>query len=290
MFYSSETVGVIVRLEKEVFNVLSMTGKIVECRPGVLQKRRLHKLTGAFDSYHNTIHRKDMVTVVDGPHSGRSGEIRHLYRNCAFLHSLDYFDNGGIFVCKTKHLKLAGGTKTVISTSDLNANASYMSPRIRSPMHSPDDKGSFVQENGRMIRDRELIGSTIKITKGPYKGNIGIVKDATSNAARIELHTSCQTISVDRNHIATVSAPSKDGSISSYSKTPTHLGSQTPIYQLGNKTPLIDAGSRTPVHFGSMTPVHDGSRTPNVSTDWDSGKFFTKKNNILFISSRFMNH
>lgn len=52
-----------------------------------------------------------------------------------------------------------------------------------------------------MTRDRDIIGTTIKITRGPFKGNIGIVKDATQSTARIELHTSCQTISVDRNNI-----------------------------------------------------------------------------------------
>lgn len=57
---------------------------------------------------------------------------------------------------------------------------------------------------GRVARDRDIIGTTIKITRGSYKGNIGIVKDATASTARIELHTSCQTISVDRNNITDV--------------------------------------------------------------------------------------
>ena len=43
-----------------------------------------------------------------------------------------------------------------------------------------------------------IIGQTIKITQGPYKGHIGIVKDATESTARVELHSKCQTISVDR--------------------------------------------------------------------------------------------
>ena len=30
---------------------------------------------------------KDIVKCIDGPHSGRQGEIKHLYRNFAFLHS-----------------------------------------------------------------------------------------------------------------------------------------------------------------------------------------------------------
>lgn len=79
-----------------------------------------------------------------------------------------------------------------------------------------------------------------------FSGNIGIVKDATKSTARIELHTSCQTISVDRNHIADVGVPTKDGSFSSYARTPAYAGNQTPSY----------AGGKTPMH-GSMTPMHD---------------------------------
>lgn len=122
-----------------------------------------------------------------------------------------------------------------------------------------------------MTRDRDIIGTTIKITRGPYKGNIGIVKDATQATARIELHTSCQTISVDRNNIADVGATAgKEGSFTSYGKTPSYAGNQTPLYRdTGNKTPMCDSGSRTPLHYGSMTPLHDGSRTPNAHSEWD---------------------
>lgn len=40
-------------------------------------------------------------------------------------------------------------------------------------------------------------------------GNVGIVKDATESTARVELHSTCQTISVDRSHIASVGVPTK---------------------------------------------------------------------------------
>ena len=45
---------------------------------------------------------KDIVKVIDGPHSGRQGEIKHVFRNFAFLHSRMMMDNGGIFVCKCR--------------------------------------------------------------------------------------------------------------------------------------------------------------------------------------------
>ncbi|KAJ8965744.1 hypothetical protein NQ314_003922 [Rhamnusium bicolor] len=278
----AETVGVIVRLERENFHVLNMHGKVVECRPGSLQKRRLNRYTAALDSYRNNLHRRDMVKVIDGPHSGFSGEIKHLYRNFAFLHSVEFLQNGGIFVCKTKHLQLAGGNKSVPS-ADISTGMEYMSPRRSSPMHPSSGGGGggggvggFTggrgggAGRGRVSRDRDIIGTTIKITRGPYKGNIGIVKDATQSTARIELHTSCQTISVDRNHISDVGTPAKDGSASSYGRTPAYAGNQTPLYRdTGNKTPMCDSGSRTPLHYGSMTPIHDGSRTPNASSEWD---------------------
>ena len=42
---------------------------------------------------------------------GRQGEIKHLYRSFAFLHSRLVTENAGIFVCRTRHLTLAGGSK-----------------------------------------------------------------------------------------------------------------------------------------------------------------------------------
>lgn len=149
----------------------------------------------------------------------------------------------------------------------------FMSPQIQSPMHPSGGRGGRGGFNrgfggggrggggGRsgVSRDREILGKTIKITGGPYKGAVGIIKDATESTARVELHSSCQTISVDRNHIAVVGAPAKDGSISSF-RTP----NRTPGY--GSQTPQYHAGSKTPLH-GSQTPQYDlGSRTVRIIT------------------------
>lgn len=261
-----------------------MHGKIIESKPTALQKRRENRNTIALDSEQNQIRRADIVNVLEGPHAGRDGEIRHLYRNLAFLYSRMYTENGGIFVCKTRHMKQAGGNKNSSSNNGASpmGTLGFMSPRIQSPMH-PGGAGG--QRGGRggmrgrggahgVSRDREILGKTIKITGGSYKGAVGIVKDATAATARVELHSSCQTISVDRNHIAVVGAPAKDGSVTMYGRTPARtptFGSQTPVYS-GSKTPLY--GSATPMYdggrtpHGSMTPSHDGSMTPRQHA-WD---------------------
>ena len=171
-----------------------MHGKVVAVRPQALQRRKENRQAVALDSEQNTIQRKDIVKVIDGPHSGRQGEIRHLYRNFAFLHSRMMLENGGVFVCKTRHLVQAGGSKSVSSTPAA-MNMGYMSPRISSPMHPGGGGnnqgggrggrggggggrggGGFGGRGGGGIgRDRDLIGKTIKVTQGPYKGHIGIV-------------------------------------------------------------------------------------------------------------------
>lgn len=164
---------------------------------------------------------------------GREGEIRHLFRGFAFLHCKKLVENGGMFVCKTRHLVLAGGSK-VGTLGDTPGGAvpppfyhmsppqllfslwqprdvtnftvggfAPMSPRISSPMHPsgagerwavpkvspklmgvspsppqpvcppPGQRGGFGgggMSRGRGRRDNDLIGQTVRISQGPYKG------------------------------------------------------------------------------------------------------------------------
>ncbi|UYV79463.1 SUPT5H [Cordylochernes scorpioides] len=279
-----QTVGVIVRLEKENFQVLNMYGKLVQVKQQAVHKKDTRKAV-SLDSEQNQIHAKDMVKVTDGPHFGLQGEIKHIYRSFAFLHSRMMLENGGIFVCKTRHLLQAGS-----KTSNNAPSLGYMSPRITSPMHpggggaattaagagggnltpsrspmrGPGGGGGNTMGRGRGRRDLGVIGQTIKIIQGPFKGHIGIVKDATDSTARVELHSICQIISVDRSRLETIGTHAGMGGVSSYTRTPMH-GSSTPMHA-GSQTPLHDGG-RTPQH-GSQTPRPDA--TPSHTTGaWD---------------------
>lgn len=288
------TVGVIVRLERENLHVLSMHGKVVKVRPQAVHKRRDNRHAVALDTEQNSIQRRDIVKVIDGPHSGRQGEIKHLFRSFAFLYSRMMVENGGIFVCRARHLVLAGGSKNNSGGSGgMSSSLGFMSPRLSSPARpggGPDSGGGGSAGGGgrgrgrggfRVGRDKHLIGQTIKITQGPFKGYVGVVKDATESTARVELHSNCQTISVDKNRVAVVGAGPRAGSLSTYNKTPlyTGAGGATPMYgsAAGGRTPLYSgAGGATPLHdgsrtplYGNQTPLHDGGATPSRSGAWD---------------------
>ncbi|XP_041321457.1 transcription elongation factor SPT5, partial [Pyrgilauda ruficollis] len=113
------------------------------------------------------------LTVCPLP-KGREGEIRHLFRGFAFLHCKKLVENGGMFVCKTRHLVLAGGSKPRDVTNFAMCGFTPMSPRISSPMHpsGAGQRGGFGAgglSRGRGRRDNDLIGQTVRISQGPYK-------------------------------------------------------------------------------------------------------------------------
>ena len=69
--HSPQRVGVIVRLEKESFQVLTMEGKVQSMKHTAVTKRRDNRFAMALDSENNNIQKNDVVRVVDGVHSVR---------------------------------------------------------------------------------------------------------------------------------------------------------------------------------------------------------------------------
>ena len=207
-----------------------MDGKVQIVPIQSVTKRKINRNATALDSQNNNLNVGDIVNVIDGPFTNRQGQIKHLYRHFVFIFSRTLTENGGLFVCKARNLLLAGGASKVSSIPSSNPiNAPYMSPRVMSSPspHISSSGSSSIHSNspassgGRtptstgsgggiktpfsslnnIRRDTSLIGQTVRISQGPYKGYVGIVKDATESTCKIELHAKCQTITVDRNRI-----------------------------------------------------------------------------------------
>ncbi|KAL6739230.1 hypothetical protein Aduo_012706 [Ancylostoma duodenale] len=311
-----QNVGVIVRLEKETMEVLNQHGKTIRVKPQAIQGKKDTRHSQALDSQQNPIQCKDMVKIVDGPFAAKKneeekqGEIKHVYRSWVFVYSRKHVENSGMLVCKARHLLLigarSGATRSEMPTMNrlgMSSPNPFQSPKHNgsaTPAHSSSQSVSGYSVGGRtpnhvagfggpgmggggankVRRDNSIIGKSVRITQGPLKGYFGIVKDATEQTVRVELHTQCKTISVDRSRIACVGDGTPGGSISNmaqYAKTPfqgddgrtpMYAGSKTPMYGAGAKTPMysMDEGGRTP--FGSHTPAYDSSRTPA----YDSGR------------------
>lgn len=321
----SHTMGIIVRLEKETFRILTMNGKIVNMKHSAISKKRLSKFAQALDSEGKSITQGDIVKIIDGLHKGQQGQIKYIYRHYAFIHSKTFSENGGYFVCTTRQILMSSSNKTSVpgGSNMGNMTPGFMSPRVMASPAYPTQNGGASSTRGGMStgthggntsqhgstvgkspapqqrvnakpgtrRNTTLIGKTVRITQGPYKGYVGIVKDATDTTARVELHTKCQTISVDLVRLTIVDnakmfSRTPGGSFATPvqhgGQTPMHSmsGSRTPMY--GSQTPMHD-GSRTP-HYGGATPRYDGGATPSAndrhSSAWDPTSTVTPRNDF----------
>ncbi|XP_044530704.1 transcription elongation factor SPT5-like [Gracilinanus agilis] len=258
------TVGIVVGLEDEAdtCRVLDMGGKLLAVRSRAVTDRRYDPRAVALDSGQNELRPRAVVKVLEGPHSGLEASILHLFRGVAFLHSRKVLDHGGLFVCKSRHLLLSEASQAPrakdLPARDLAPGARNPPPvTLRSPgaLTGPRDQAlgrAAGAGQGQGIKD--LVGQSVRICQGPYKGYIGMVKEATESLARVELHTTCQTISVQPQRLARLGTPSSRSQISTSHTTPSS-GSQTPIYSLGSFTPL----------YGCGTPMAQGDQTPGSS-------------------------
>ena len=119
-----------------------------------------------------------------------------------------------------------------LQTSLRSGELSIEGVRAPSRMPPPSSVSGWKESASTERADRgradpkELIDHTVKITQGPYKSHIGIVKDATETTARVELHSKCQTITVDRSRLRDYGGPSK-GSLRTHTKSPSYDGSAT---------------------------------------------------------------
>lgn len=151
-----------------------MTNKIAPRRDAVATDRN-----GA------EIRNGDTVREVYGEQ--RSGVILHIHRSFLFLHNKTQAEDAGIIVVRTTNVvtvSAKGGRST-------GPDLSKMNPALnRSGMGSmPPPK--------RFGRDR-LIEKTVLVRKGPFKGLVGIVKDAGDEQARVELHSKNKLVTIPK--------------------------------------------------------------------------------------------
>lgn len=262
---SANEVGVIVRVGREEFTVINNHGIVREVRPEELRgKRNSSSMRAvALDVQGNQIRVGDTVSVAEGPHKGKNATIKRMNRAQLFLYSQTRTENAGVFVVRSRSCVLSGNKVQARNAADGGA----------SPFSTPQSqqRGAAAAGPNRGRRDDGLIGKTVRIQAGNWKGYLGSVADATPTHVQIELHSRLKKVMVLRERVAVVGdkfGATEDPNRSSVHDilaptTPFH-GGATPMH--GGATPMH--GGATPMH-GSATPMHgelSGGYTPSHST------------------------
>ncbi len=247
---SANEVGVIVRVGREEFTVINNHGIVREVRPEELRGKR-NSSSGravALDVQGNQIRVGDSVNVSEGPHKGKTATIKRMSRAQLFLYSQTRTENSGIFVVRSRSCVLSGNKVQGRNSSDGGV----------SPFSTPRSTQGGASGGGRGRKDDGLIGKTVRMQAGNWKGYIGTVSDATPTHVQVELHSRLKKVMVLRERVAVVGDkfgatedPNRNNMNNMMAPTTPFLGGATPMH--GGATPMH--GGATPMH-GGATPMH----------------------------------
>eukprot|EP00698_Gefionella_okellyi_P004884 TRINITY_DN14515_c0_g1_i1.p1 TRINITY_DN14515_c0_g1~~TRINITY_DN14515_c0_g1_i1.p1 ORF type:complete len:1077 (+),score=274.28 TRINITY_DN14515_c0_g1_i1:233-3232(+) len=271
------TVGVIVKVERESFKLLDNRGNVRSVKATEMGRKRFSRDSAALDARRNNITAGDQVHVLEGPMKGRAGQVKHIFRQDVFVVARDQLENSGCFVVKARVVQLVGANMKVGQQVE-----AFMPLRSPAPAGRGMPAGRGGAARGGFGRGRQdaLVAKTVKVRQGPWKGYVGIVKDASDRIARVELHSVNKIIDVDRAKLETVDSDGRSHGAGIHgatpmramatpmwdnARTPMHDGMRTPMHD-GMRTPMRDGFMRTPMHDGSATPLHDAwnANVPNT--------------------------
>ncbi|KAG6671691.1 hypothetical protein I3842_16G016700 [Carya illinoinensis] len=261
--------GVIIRVESEAFQVL----KGVPDRPEVALvklreiKCKIEKKINVQDRHKNTVSVKDIVRIIEGPCKGKQGPVEHIHRGVLFIYDRHHLEHAGFICAKAHCCIIVGGSRT---GGNRNGDSYSRFPSLRTPPRIPESPRRFsrggppLDSGGRHRGGRGhdgLVGTTVKVRQGPYKGYRGRVVEIKGGSVRVELESQMKVVTVDRNFISdnvVVSTPYRDA--------PRYgMGSETPMHP--SRTPLHPY--MTPMRDPGATPIHDGMRTPMRDRAWN---------------------
>jgi transcription elongation factor SPT5 len=219
-------------------------------------------------------------TVKEHGGESRQGRVHHIHRGALFVTNREILENAGVFVVRSSNVvtMAAKSGRTQAAGPDLSG----MNPALQT-QNGGIGGGAMAPPTARpqLGRDR-LIGKTVTIRKGVYKGLLGIVKGTMNDEARIELHTKNKQVTVKKD-VLTIKDPLTGNSVDvgggrfpgrprgggfggatpGTGRTPSWGGAPPRGPSWGGATP---SGGRTPGWGGG------GGRTPGWGGGGDGGR------------------
>ena len=254
---ATNEVGVIVRVGREDFTIVINQSTVREnVRPEALRGKRNTASNRAvtMDAKAEQIRSGDTVGVTEGVHKGKTATVKRMHRSVLFLHSQTRTQHAGIFVVRAKSCVLTGSRAV--------AGGGAGDDPFRTPASAtPGSARGGGPGGGRRGADDGLMGKTVRIQAGQWKGHLGIVSDTTATHVQVELHARLKKVMVVRDRVVAVG--DKFGSTGSNSAVPESV---FPTAASAMATPMVVMGGATPaIHgFAGATPSHDPDESDEV--------------------------
>ena len=175
---NSNIVCYIIESSKYIIKVITITNELKELSVREVNKINLGKRITCIDGKGNPLDLENMVKVIKGQYKGYKGLIKSIYNRFIFLMNNEFMRTNGIFCELSENLELLG--------SEL--------------LTESNDKGRV---NRRRIPNpiKELIGKTVHVIKGNWKGYNGILIEGNDKNIKLELIAKQKTVELPFNYI-----------------------------------------------------------------------------------------
>lgn len=190
---SPATVAIVIKADRESVRVLDQDGSVSTRLPSQITKIETRKTAVATDKNGSEIRVGDVVRELGG--EGKTGTILHLHRSYVFVHNRTQLENSGLWTTRSTNVVTTAAKGARNPGTDLSKMNPALQMRNGTNGAMPPPKS--------MGRD-PLLGKQVKVRKGGYKGNNGLVKDTTDTTARVELQATNKIVTVEKEHLMVI--------------------------------------------------------------------------------------
>lgn len=192
-----ESVGVIVDVEREGFQILGENGQTKYVPLAEVGQRRNVSRASISDAHNHNVNLGETVRILEGPYKDVTGILKHVSRTTVFIQcpNATVRENRGL-VCLRKH-HIASVIDRSVAPGGAGSNGS-MGPPGAVP-------GRGAPQNARRI-DPSLSRKEVTVIRGQWKGYRGIIKNASEREYTILLSTGSRTVKVLKDDVKAADA------------------------------------------------------------------------------------
>ncbi|KAJ1965083.1 transcription elongation factor spt5 [Dipsacomyces acuminosporus] len=196
--------AVVLKVDRDTITVLDERNEVRTMTPqSVRAVRGGFERTGV-DFNGNPLKNGDIVREVNG--ARRQGTALQVTRFVSFVLSRDHVANGGVFTARTRQLDSVNARQNSLDPYSTRTMRTANGSNRGGGRGGANASGRGRGRGGRVGSLRggrdPIVGKNVVATRGPYKGYMGIVKDATDTMARVELHTNARIVNIDKEKLS----------------------------------------------------------------------------------------
>jgi len=176
---NSNIICYIIDSNKFILKVVTTRNEIKKISVREAEKINVNKQITNIDGKGNPIVPNNGVKIINGQYKGVKATIKYIYKKYVFLHNNNFVRTNGIFCEMNENVELLGSEMLIQNSDKIKVNYRIIPKDIK-----------------------KLIGKTLNVIKGIWKGYNGIVVAANDKCVKLELSAKQKTIQLPFDYIS----------------------------------------------------------------------------------------